>query len=467
MAIAIALILVTLFSVLFYFLSPWHLTPLASNWGAIDMTILISFWVTGIVFVVVVGFMAWSIIRYRYDSSRRSGYEPENKKLEFWLTAVSTVGIAALLAPGLVVWADYVGVPDETQKVEVVGSQWHWMFRYPGEDGEFGRVDTQFMDGDNPLGLDPDDPDGQDNIIVDRPVVYLPVDENIEVRLRSRDVIHNFKVPNFRAKMDALPGQMSYFWFTPTETGDFQAVCAQHCGLAHFAMRARVKVVERDEFEEWLDEQPTFAETQEHQGDPEVGESLYQPCIACHGQEGEGNPDQNAPRLAGLGDWYLERQLKHFKEGFRGEDPDDTYGRQMAPFADMLDKQEMRDVAAYIETLPVEHAEPTIDIIEGDAERGERLYRTCATCHGSEGEGRPAVNAPRLAGIDDWYLVTQLENFMEGIRGRHPEDMYGSQMIDMVQHLSDRRGILDVVAHINTLSGEREGTGESNEAEEE
>lgn len=466
MAIAIALILITAASVVFYLLSPWHLSPLASNWGAIDTTVLISFWVTGTVFVILVIFLAAAIIHYRYDKNRRAAYEPENRKLELWLTLVSTLGIAALLAPGLFVWSDFVRVPDDAHQVEVVGSQWHWMFRYPGEDGEFGRVHAQFVSDNNPLGLDPNHSAGQDDIVIDRPVVYLPVDDPVEMRLRSRDVIHNFMVPNFRSKMDALPGQISRFWFTPTETGEFQSVCAQHCGIAHFAMRASVRVVEHEQFAEWLSDQPEFADILAlDAGDPEIGESLYQPCIACHGPQGKGNRERNAPGIAGMNTHYLVRQLENFKNRARGGNAEDPYGQQMAPFADMLDNEEMHHVAAYINNLPSEAAESTVD---GDSDRGRRLYRSCSHCHGQQGQGRPAVNAPRLAGMNDWYLVTQLTNFRNGVRGRHPDDPYGNQMVDMSQFLSDEQSIQDVVAYINTfpVAGETSAQPDRDEAEE-
>lgn len=460
MVIAIVLILLVLGSVLFYFLSPWQLTPLASNWGAIDTTILISFWVTGIVFLLVVAFMAYCLIRFRYTKNRRASYDPENKKLEVWLTVVTTIGICALLAPGLFVWDEFVRVPDEAHQVGVVGSQWHWQFRYPGEDGELGQVQAHFISDDNPLGLDPDDSHSQDDIVISRPVLYLPVDKPVQMVLTSRDVIHNFMVPNFRAKMDALPGQMSYFWFTPTEIGEYDAVCAQHCGVAHFAMRARVKVVESEEFEAWLNEQPTFSETAARDAaDPTAGEQRYQACVSCHGAQGQGNPDLNAPKLAGMGFWYIERQLNNFKSGARGAHPNDQYGAQMVPFAGMLDRGGMRDVAAYIDTLP---SDQDVDqTVSGDINRGKKLYSTCAKCHGREAEGRRMLNAPRLAGANDWYLARQLENFREGVRGRHPDDMYGNQMVDMTQFLVDERAVYDVVAYINTLSGNAPSTTDS------
>lgn len=449
MVIAIVLILLALGSVLFYFLSPWQLTPLASNWGAIDDTILISFWVTGFVFLAVTGFMAYAIIRYRYKADRRASYDPENKKLEFWLTVVTTIGIAALLAPGLLAWGRFVSVPDDAHQVAVLGSQWHWQFRYPGQDGRLGRVHPRFIGPENPLGIDPEDARGQDDLIVDRPVMYLPVDRAVQLVMTSRDVIHNFMVPNFRAKMDALPGQMSQFWFTPTEIGQYQSTCAQLCGVGHFAMRADVHVVDDDAFQQWLGQWPTFAEfSASRSGNAEAGRAAYAQCQACHGPSGQGNADLNAPALAGLSDWYIARQINNFRSGARGTEPGDQFGAQMIPFANMLDARAIRDVSAYIETLSARPVEPTIS---GNARRGARLYRTCANCHGSQGEGRWTTNAPRLAGVNDWYLVRQLEYFRDGVRGRHPEDMYGNQMIDMSQHLVDEQAVRDVVAHINTF----------------
>jgi len=140
MVFAIALIVLIVGSVLFHVLSPWYLTPLASNWSTIDFTIDVTFWVTGFVFVAVNAFMAYCIIRFRYNKNKRSAYQPENKKLEIWLTVVTAIGVAAMLAPGLIVWADFVTVPEDAHEVEAVGQQWHWSYRLPGDDGKFGNV---------------------------------------------------------------------------------------------------------------------------------------------------------------------------------------------------------------------------------------------------------------------------------------------------------------------------------------
>ncbi|MBS9404089.1 c-type cytochrome [Halomonas sp. TRM85114] len=466
MAIAIALILLAGGSILFYFLSPWQLTPLASNWGAIDQTITITFLVTGAVFLAVTLFMVVALIRYRDRGQRRAHYEPENKRLELWLTGITTVGIAALLAPGLFVWGAFVSVPDDAHEVEVVGQQWHWSFRFPGEDGEFGRARNGLMDESNPYGIDPGDPRGEDDVLVNEPHLQLPVGRPVKMLLRSKDVLHNFKVAPFRAKMDAVPGQTTYFWFTPSRTGEFEAVCAELCGIAHFAMRGRVEVVEPERFDAWLAEQPTYGELVERgPGDPEAGQEHFAACVACHGPQGGGQQATNAPRLAGLDADYLKRQLRNFRSGARGEQEADRFGQQMRPFAQSLqDSQAIRDLAAHVETLPVE---PTRATIVGDLRRGEVLYRSCASCHGDDGTGRNAHKAPRLAGMDDWYLVRQLHHFREGIRGRHPRDVYGNQMVDMAQVLVDDAAVRDVVAYIGTLAGDGEVLASSNNDTEE
>ena len=112
------LVLIAVGSVIFHFWSPWWWTEVASNWGGMDDTILLTFWITGVVFVAICFFMAYCVWKFRYQKNRRSDYNPENKKLEFHLTWLTAVGVAALLAPGLIVWNDYVTVPKNALKQE-------------------------------------------------------------------------------------------------------------------------------------------------------------------------------------------------------------------------------------------------------------------------------------------------------------------------------------------------------------
>ena len=450
MGTAIVLILLVVGSVLFHYLSPWYLTPIASNWGTIDDTITITFWVTGFVFVAVNLFMAYAVIRYRYRKDRQAAYEPENKKLEWWLTGLTTVGVAAMLAPGLFVWAKFVQVPEDAAVVEAVGQQWHWTFRFPGKDGKLGTVDARHVSDKNPFGMNPDDPNGQDDVLVASPELHLPIDRPVKVLLRSKDVLHNFSVAQIRVKMDLVPGLVTYVWFTPTRTGKFGLLCEELCGIAHVTMRGKIIVEEERAFQAWLSSHPTFAQSSAQAvGDPAAGKPRYAVCAACHGSQGEGNPALHAPKLSGQGDWYLKRQMNSFKQGARGTHDKDVFGKMMAPMAATLgDDAAIDNVFAYVRTLPDNPAPVTV---KGDPKNGRERYVNCGICHGSKGQGIQAMNAPRLKGMSDWYLVTQLKNFKQGIRGAHPKDMYGPQMVSMAAILADDEAINDLVAYIQTF----------------
>ncbi|MBM0104157.1 c-type cytochrome [Steroidobacter sp. S1-65] len=450
MTIAIALIVLVVATVLFHFLSPWWFTPIASNWQTVDSTVDVTFWVTGVVFVAVNLFLAYAIIRYRHRKGNKAHYEPENKKLEWWLTGITSVGIAAMLAPGLSVWANFVTVPEGADVVEVLGQQWAWTYRFPGKDGQLGASDANLISVDNPFGMDPNDPVGQDDHLVASPELHLPIDRPVKILLRAKDVNHQFAVPQFRVKMDMVPGMVTYFWLTPTRTGEFDVLCEQLCGVAHFAMRGRVVVDKQEDFETWLAAQPTFERTlMASKGDAEAGKALFTACTACHGAQGEGNRELNAPKLSGQSDWYLVRQLQSFKGGVRGAHEQDTYAKQMIPFATMLaDDTAIKNVVAYIKTLP--EVRPAASVV-GDPVRGRELYQTCTSCHGAKAQGIWATNAPRLSNMSDWYMARQLRNFRDGIRGGHPQDFHGAQMRSMTQILADDATIADVLDYVRTL----------------
>lgn len=255
MAVALILVLIAVGSVLFHFWSPWWWTPIASNWGYIDDTIIITFWITGVVFVAVVLFMAYCVYRFRHQPGRQAIYEPENKKLEWWLTIGTGVGVAAMLAPGLIVWNQFITVPEDATDVEIVGQQWLWSFRLPGKDGKLGTTDVRNISPDNPLGLNRDDPAAQDDVVIEGGELRLPIGKPVKALLRSVDVLHDFYVPELRAKMDMVPGQVSYVWFTPTRTGTFEILCAELCGVGHPQMRGTLMVQEESEYQAWLQEQ--------------------------------------------------------------------------------------------------------------------------------------------------------------------------------------------------------------------
>jgi len=165
-----------------------------------------------------------------------------------------------LLVPGLFVWSRFVNVPSDATEIEVIGQQWQWSFRLPGKDGKLGTSDTRDVSAENPLGVIPGDPNGQDDVVVEAADLHLPVGKPVKVLLRSIDVLHDFYIPEFRAKMDMIPGSVTYFWFTPTRTGSFQVLCAELCGQGHPLMHGVVMVDTAQDYLAWLGQQQTFAQ---------------------------------------------------------------------------------------------------------------------------------------------------------------------------------------------------------------
>ncbi len=184
---------------------------------------------------------------------------------------------------------------------------------------------------------------------------------------------------------------------------------------------------------------------------PGKGELLFAfNCAPCHHATGEGNAAFNAPALAGQRTWYLDRQLRYFRDGTRGAHPRDLQGMQMAPMVRLLtDGQALNAVVAHIGRMTPFSTPSTL---EGDAEKGKALFTgTCLPCHGEKGQGNKLTNAPRIAGQADWYLLRQLTKFKEGVRGAHEKDTAGMQMAAMAKTLMDEQAMQDLVVYINGL----------------
>lgn len=172
-------------------------------------------------------------------------------------------------------------------------------------------------------------------------------------------------------------------------------------------------------------------------------------CVICHGTNGEGKEALGAPRIGGLSEWYLARQLEYFRESTRGTSEDDVFGTQMRAMALALeDMNEIEAMARYFSSLS---PPPAPETISGDAERGKELYGVCAACHGQDAAGNEALNAPSLRGQSDWYLIRQLENYQNGLRGANSADQFGAQMVPIVKTLDGEDDFIDIVAYINSL----------------
>ena len=247
-------------SVLFHIFTPWYWTDVASNWGSMDDTTTLTFWVGGTVFVAVCLFMVYCVFKFSYKEDRRAEYKPEDKKLEKILTIATTLGVVALLAPGLVVWNQYVNVPKNALEIDVMAWQWGWQYRLPGEDGKLGATKVANINDNNPFGIIPEDPNGRDDVLIQSDAIHLKNNKPVKILLRSVDVLHNWYVPQFRAKMDAVPGVVTYYWFEPNKIGEYEVLCAEYCGVGHYGMRGRVFVKDEQDYENWLEDQETFSD---------------------------------------------------------------------------------------------------------------------------------------------------------------------------------------------------------------
>jgi cytochrome c553 len=179
------------------------------------------------------------------------------------------------------------------------------------------------------------------------------------------------------------------------------------------------------------------------------GQEVFETCVPCHNADGSGNPEIGAPNIAGMKEWYVERELEKFRAGVRGMHFNDVEGMRMRPMAlSLTSEDDVKAVSHYVETLaPVRHASS----LPGDPKAGETLYATCGACHGDSGAGNQDLSAPRIAGVDDWYLATELRKFRSGVRGTSPKDREGRMMRPMARTLADEDAIRNVVAYVETL----------------
>lgn len=183
---------------------------------------------------------------------------------------------------------------------------------------------------------------------------------------------------------------------------------------------------------------------------PQASEALISVdlCMTCHGSYGQGNPVVGGPSLAGLEPWYLERQLKLFRDGLRGQQPDYIPGYEMRKTVEAMSDTQISNLTQFIANWSPTSAESTL---EGDIENGRDLYSTCAVCHGAQGEGNKVLGAPGLSGRNDWYMLKQLKLFSSGYRGSHPDDTAGRQMRSMMESLQSEQDMIDVLTYVNAL----------------
>lgn len=271
MAIFFALVLIVCTVGLVYPLlaKMWWIPFLASQQGAgFDQHFLLSIVMCAIIFVPAQLVLAYVIVRYADRKGAVAGYSHGNNTFEALWTGLALVFFLGMNAAGQKMWAAqrFDPAPENSLQVEVTGEQFAWNMRYAGPDGQFGKTSPALMDNSsgNPLGIDPNDPLGKDDIV--SPTLVVPVNRPLEILLRSKDVTHNFFVREMRIKQDAVPGMELKIHFTPTvltkdrptggdSTKDYEIACSELCGLGHYKMRSYMRVVTEEEFAAWLKSQ--------------------------------------------------------------------------------------------------------------------------------------------------------------------------------------------------------------------
>lgn len=263
--------------------------PAASIHGAeLDSIFNITLLFTGVVFFATQIALFWFAYKYREQPGRRALFISHDNRLELVWTVIPAIVMALLVVGGLEAWnTTMADVPEEAVpgedyiEIEATGYQFAWDLRYPGADNVLGRKNFKLITGTNSLGQDFTDAKNIDDFTPDR--IVLPVGKTVRVRITAKDVLHNFYLPHFRVKMDAIPGLPTYFVFTPTQTTEdyrqnlrqyaewqepadpndpegaemwevfnFELACAELCGRGHWNMRRIVEIVTEEEYKEWL-----------------------------------------------------------------------------------------------------------------------------------------------------------------------------------------------------------------------
>jgi cytochrome c oxidase subunit 2 len=258
-ALRLALLLILVSCAYLFLAHPyWFPAGASSSSTPIDHQFKIAFLVFGTLFIVGHLVLIFVLSKKPHAESKASD---SSWRLEATWTLAVTIIFFWFNISGEQLWSRMM--PAEKQageiEVEVTGAQFQWYFRYPGADGVFGRTDAAKFakpDEGNPLGIDPADPAGRDDIL--STLMVVPVGRPVHLHLRAQDVIHSLFIPAMRFKQDTVPGMEIHSSFTPTQIGNYEIACAELCGMGHYRMRAMVRVLSEEDFAVWLKQHGSF-----------------------------------------------------------------------------------------------------------------------------------------------------------------------------------------------------------------
>lgn len=292
MLFMVGFLLICIVSFIYYipYILGWGPNTAASEHGpSVDYMFNITLFFTAIVFFACQFLLFWYGWIYRGRKGARAKYWSHDERLEMVWMLIPAVVMTFLVVGGLQAWNKIMPDVAATEvagqdyiEIEATGMQFAWLLRHPGRDNKLGAKHFTKITGTNPLGQDWTDPKNIDDFHPSE--IVLPVGKKVRVRINSRDVLHNFYLPQFRVKMDAVPGMPTYFIFTPTVTTDsmrmryknyphwnvpdkrnpdkkryevfeYELACAELCGRGHYSMRRVLKVVTQEQYEDWIDAQ--------------------------------------------------------------------------------------------------------------------------------------------------------------------------------------------------------------------
>jgi cytochrome c oxidase subunit 2 len=254
----LALLLVTLVVATTYIFVAriWPMPPAITRVGHwIDGQYSLTLWITGIIFILAQLALAWVVFKYR-DHGQKVHFVRGSHKLEVVWTTATTVLFMAMGAMAVHSWAQvhFTAPQPDALQIGVMAEQFTWNFRYAGPDGQFAPTAPKYYNDSlgNPFGINQDSKD-KDDIV--SPILVVPVNHEVELRMESKDVIHSFYVRELRIKQDVVPGMIIPIHFTPLEIGRYELVCAQLCGMGHNRMHSYLQVVSEADFQKWLKQQ--------------------------------------------------------------------------------------------------------------------------------------------------------------------------------------------------------------------
>ncbi len=242
-----------------------------------------------VIFLICNFFLFGFAYKYRGNTANKATFFPHSNKLEMIWTIIPAIALAFIIIFGLKYWNEIMDEAHDPNKVtiELYAKQFAWTARYTGKDGKLGNTDYRQIAGANDLGIDSMDASGNDDVLAHNEF-HLPVNREVEIFMRSRDVIHSAFMPHFRAQMNCVPGMITTFKFKPIFTTaemrkipyvinlmaginkqrakfgkepvefDYLLLCNKICGRNHYNMQMNIIIDTEKDYNQWLAKQKAF-----------------------------------------------------------------------------------------------------------------------------------------------------------------------------------------------------------------